>query len=327
MLWHDSTGAMGWSTSGRRAHYLHIGRIAALWRHTILPFLGVLIVGAISLASSAQIGNRRMMPAIRQVDHILVQTDDPQNLFDFLTDTLQLPVAWPISGDSGYTSCGVGVGNVNLELFRRAAREDSPRAIRPAARFAGFAFEPHPLKDSLPQLQSRGISFDRPDPYVSILPNGSQGALWTTVVLPQFSRPNLSIFLFEYSRAFLNVDVRRKAMAGQLVLNKGGPLGIQAIKEIILGTGDMELDKSLWRKLFAPVPPTASGVWQPGNGPAIHLVQSATERIQRISLKVGALGRAKAFLTERHLLGRVSNQEISIHPAKIQGLNISLVEK
>jgi hypothetical protein len=63
---------------------------------------------------------QRTTPVIRQVDHILIESGDPKALFSFFADTLQLPIAWPISENQGYTTGGVGAGNVNLELFRYA---------------------------------------------------------------------------------------------------------------------------------------------------------------------------------------------------------------
>ena len=52
---------------------------------------------------------------IRRIDHIMVRTDTPANLYSFLTETLRLPVAWPLATRGGVTSGGVGFGNVNVE--------------------------------------------------------------------------------------------------------------------------------------------------------------------------------------------------------------------
>lgn len=67
-----------------------------------------------------QTGKQEMKPIIRQVDHILIQASEPRDLFDFFAETLQLPVAWPIADYSGFTSGGVGAGNVNIEVVRLA---------------------------------------------------------------------------------------------------------------------------------------------------------------------------------------------------------------
>ena len=251
-------------------------------------------------------------PVVRQVDHIVVQSDDPKQLFDLLTGTLRLPVAHPFRNESGEISAGVGAGNISIELFRPA---DAPRTERPRARFTGLALEPYQqLSQILSELQAAGIVCDPPQSYASTLPDGSRGTFWTTVVLPQLSVPGLSVFLSEYNRAFLNVEVRRKQWGGELTLSKGGPLGFESVKEIIVGTGNLEGDREIWQKLLP----------QPGEGPAMRLTKSATEGIQRIVFKVKSLEQAKDYLKAQHWLGVVSQADVGIAASAVQGLSIRL---
>jgi sporulation protein YlmC with PRC-barrel domain len=64
-----------------------------------------------------------------------------------------------------------------------------------------------------------------------------------------------------------------------------------------------------------------------GNGPAVRLVRAARNEIQGFIVAVTSLRTAEVFLRERMLLGTVSDNEITIDPSKIEGLDIRLVEK
>jgi hypothetical protein len=283
----------------------------------------VILTAVIYMGASAQTSRRRG-PIIRQVDHILIESSDPKNLFSFFADTLLFPEAWPIADNQGFISGGLGAGNVNIEFFRYAGQPNAPKRQTARARYAGFAFEPYPLSNSLQELQTAGIPYSSPESYVSTLPEGKQGVAWTTVTLPSFSKPGMSIFLYEYSPAFLKVDIRRKQLGNRLLLNGGGPLAIQSVREIAIEALNFEKSKLEWRQLLGA--PTPSGSWQVGAGPAIRIFQGGADRIQGIIFKVGSIERAKSFLKKRQLLRSVSSREISLIPSKVQGLNIRLTE-
>jgi len=276
----------------------------------------------IALTASAQ-NARRKGPIIRQVDRILVESTDPESLFSFFADTLQLPEAWPLVDNQGFMSGGVGTGNVNIEFFRYAEQSVAAHKVS-EARYAGLAFQPYPLSDALRELQICGIPYDSPEPYISTLPNGSQGALWTTVPLPSFSRPGMTIFLYEYSPAFLRVEARRQQLGNRLALNNGGPLGIQSIREIVVSTKNLETDKAAWEQLLEKK--NLSGNRIVGTGPSIHLISDSRDCISEMIFAVKSLDRAKEFLDKHRLLGTSSSKEISLNSSKLQGLKIRLME-
>ncbi len=68
------------------------------------------------------------------------------------------------------------------------------------------------------------------------------------------------------------------------------------------------------------------GVWQLGNGLVIRLEPSTENIIQALVLKVASIEKAKAFLSERDLMGTITERHVTIAPAKIQGLDIRLVQ-
>ena len=285
------------------------------WAATLSAFL--------CLGAPAQT-ERRKGPIIRQVDHILIESDDPESLFNLFAATLLLPEAWPVTDSQGFVSGGVGAGNTNIEFFRYATQKNAPKRKAAQAHYAGIAFEPYPLSNSLREMQVEGIPYSPPQPYISTLPKGSRGIAWTTVALPSYSKAGMSIFLYEYSLEFLKVDVRRKQLGNRLLLNGGGPLGIQSLREIIIEASSLEKGLSEWRKLLGS--PASSGLWQAGGGPAIRIVKGSQDRIQGMVFRVESLDRAKSYLREKQMLGLETSREASIKPSKVQGLLIRLAE-
>jgi hypothetical protein len=279
----------------------------------------------LTLASiaAAQTGMQKG-PIVRQVDRILIESGSPEALFKFLAADLQMPEAWPLAENRGHISGGLGGGNVTVEIYQNVQRKRVPAQKIALARFAGLALEPYPLEDALLEMKAGGIPYGSPQPTVSTLPDGTRGVVWTTVPLPAFSKSGLSIFLYEYSHAFLKVDVRRKQLGNRLTLNNGGPLGIQSVREVVLSAARFGQERAAWNRLLGPQ--TSSGNWSLGTGPAIRVVSGSQDSIQKLIIQVRSLAQARAFLRKINLLGPASANVASINPSGIQGLSISLVE-
>ena len=137
----------------------------------------------------------------------------------------------------------------------------------------------------------------------------------------------MHVFLSEYSPTYVNVEERRERLRKQLAESRGGPLGVEAVKEVIVGVTNLEAARSLWQKLLDPTPLSSFGTWQVGDGPVIRLVQAKDNTTQGLVIRVTSLQRAKTFLREKGLLGADSEEEATIDPSKIYGLNIRVVGK
>jgi len=265
-------------------------------------------------------------PPVRQVDHIMIKTDDPSKLYAFFIETLELPVAWPLATRRGVTSGGAAFGNANVEAIQ------FPEQKMSRAQLVGFGFEPSPLAECLAQLDRRGIPYGEPRPFVMTEQDGSKKTLFTNVTLQQLSdadRPadaTIHIFLSEYSPTYVNVEQRRERLGKELREKGGGPLGVEAVKEIIIGTRDLDASAKRWGNLLEPTRKSETAFWQVGNGPAIRLVQATENKLQALVISVVSLPRAKAFLQERGMLGSVTKKEVRIDASKIQGIDIRLVE-
>jgi hypothetical protein len=254
-------------------------------------------------------------PIFRQVDHLQIESDDPEGLFNFFSKTLHLPIAWPIANQQGFVSGGVGAGNTTLEIFQYTSQRKAKR-VKPRARFSGIAFEPHPMADALVEMKARGVPFSSPEYQYATLPNGSRGVSLTIVGLPSLSNAGFSIFLYEYSKDFLSVDAIRKQLGNRLALNHGGALGLQSIREITIATSNISKKEAAWKQLLKD--PAIDNLWQVGTGPAIHLIRGGAEDgIQGIVMEVKSL---KAIA--RDLL---SPDGSFLNPTKVQNLNIRLI--
>jgi len=274
---------------------------------------------------AAQVSEPAPLP-VRQIDHIMIRTDEPGQLYAFLAETLRLPVAWPLATRGGVTSGGVGFGNANVEAIQFPGQKPSQALL------VGFGFEPSPLAECLVELNRRGVTHGEPRPFVVTGQDGSRKTLFTNVTLRQFSdadRPSdatMHIFLSEYSPTYVDVEQRRARLHRELRESGGGPLGVRSVKEVIVGATDLNAAEKLWGRLLAPRRPSAPGLWRVGEGPAIRIVQAKDNKLQGIVISVFSLRRAKAFLREKGLLGPVTDREVTIDPSKVQGLNIRLVK-
>jgi len=291
--------------------------------HHPKTFLIALLCVAFSHANSTQ-DERRKGPIIRQVDHVLVESGDPESLFSLFYDTFKLPEAWPLTENQGFISGGVGTANASIRFFRYATQTKRVNRSTAEAHYAGLALQPYPLTEALRELRICGIPYDDPEPYISTLPNGSRGTLWTTVSLPSFSRPGMTVFLYEYGKAFLRVEARRQQLGNRLALNNGGPLGVLSIRQIIISAKNLETDTAAWDELLEKKVLTERHGYE--IGPVIRLTAGSIDQISEIVFKIKSLDRAKAFLKEHKLLGTSSSKEISIKPSKVQGLKIRLME-
>jgi catechol 2,3-dioxygenase-like lactoylglutathione lyase family enzyme len=291
-----------------------------------LSFLAASIVLAVT---DFDLSAQRTVTPIRRIDHIMIRADEPAKIVGFFTEVLRLPVAWPImSPREGVTTGGVGFGNVNVEAIRFPGQKSQAGKDE----LLGFAFEPSPLAECLAELERRGIRYGNPRPLISTGPDGSRRTLWTNVTLPQFSDgeaadATMHVFLSEYSPAHTNVEERRERLRGQLAESGGGPLGVEAVKEVVIGVTDMKVARGLWQKLLDPTPVSGPSMWQVSDGPAIRLVHAKENQAQGLVITVASLARAKTFLRTRGLLGTHSDREATIDPSKIHGLNISVEEK
>jgi hypothetical protein len=293
-------------------------------RGTLIGACFGLIVASAPMESGAQ---DNVAPPVRQIDHIMIRSEEPSSLYGLFVETFELPVAWEMATRGGVISGGVGFGNVNVETIR------FPGQTTKQSLLIGFALEPHPsLSASLAELDRRHIPYGAPRPFVSRNPQGVAKTLWTNVTLARFSDSDspvdarIHIFLSEYSPAYVDVNERRKRLNDALLSDQGGPLGVEYVREVRIGATDLPEGIRQWEELLAPHKEGADGFLPIGNGPAVRLVRAAKNGMQGFVIAVRSLRKAEVFLRDRMLLGAVSDDEVTIDSSKIEGLDIRLVE-
>jgi hypothetical protein len=262
---------------------------------------------------------------VEYIDHIMIRSDNPGELYRFFSETLQLPVAWPLADRGGVVSGGVGFGNVNIEAIKFPNQTSRPAPTH----LVGFAFKPSLLAESLEELDRRGIPYGPPRPFFAVGPDGRRSISFTNVTLQEFSDSDqpadatIQVFLSEYNPAYVDAEQRRDRLRHELATRNGGPLGLIRVEEIVVATADLAVANRAWEKLAAPI--VSGDRWQIGDGPAIRLVPGETNMLQAVVLAVASLAKARAFLKQNELLGTESETQLTIAPSRIRGIDIRLV--
>jgi hypothetical protein len=302
---------------------LRVERVGML---SVMRFYAALIV----IILSRPIQGQELPPApIQYIDHIMIRSDDPNELFALFSQTLQLPIAWPLADRGGVVSGGVGFGNVNIEAIRFPGQINDPTPTH----LVGLALKPLSLGQSLRELERRGIEYGVPRPFVTVSPNGVRTTSFTNVTLPQLSDADqpgdatMQVFLSEYNPVYVDAVARRARLREELAARRGGPLGLVRVQEVIIGAVDVGEANRTWGKLVAPAQPSDVDLWRIGDGPSVRLVQAERDMIQGLILAVAALPPARDFLEAEGLLGFRSETELVIAPARIGGLTIRLVSE
>ncbi|RJP34295.1 MAG: hypothetical protein C4536_02980 [Actinobacteria bacterium] len=261
-------------------------------------------------------------PVVKKVDHITISCTDPAALFDTLTQTLGLPVAWPLSSYPGFTTGGTYCGNVNIETLQFGGSGQASGGTPDFTFIYGIVFESYPLSEVMDEFQQRGADPGDPEDQMRE-ENGQQVKVWTNVTLNGLCTDDYIVYLCEYTQEMEDA-LEQRAQANPVPL---GGIGLVGVKEIVVDSTQPEQTRDLWEMVFAPATMSADGELSFDSGPAILISAGDMDVITGIVLEVEDLQAARDFLAQNGLLGEVSNDRVSIDPEKVQGLSIVLVEK
>jgi hypothetical protein len=231
---------------------------------------------------------------VRQIDHILLKTDDAQRLFAFLTETLQLPVAWPLFTYRGFSSGAAGLGSVNLEVLQPVEGDTPEFARRTGTYPIGLAFEPITVDSAVRELDARAIMHSAP------FEDGINDAIrWTSIDLA--GPPECPVLLL-VKYAF-DQDVRRSQLGAMLAERNGGPLGVDDVAAVEIGASDIVAAAARWSALLRPIDSDDTGTFRFERGPALRLLPADGDAFQRIILRVRSLDAATRALNDIRALG------------------------
>ena len=271
---------------------------------------------------------------IKQVCHIIMrvpEADDARYVMSLFADTLQLPVSWsPSPVWDGRSFAGqVYAGNAPLQVSAALGRP----GIAPGC----IVFEPDSLAATLDELERRGITHGDLGSYAVTDANGQAQTYWTAVELDQLCTPSTGVSLCEYEPAVFrdpahgtpnaeSMAQSREMLKQELDSRNGGPLGVQHVKEVVVGATDLAQSRRLWQRLLDPWQMSDDGVWQVGGGPAIRVVPATEDGMQAWVIKVKSLDQARTFLADHGLLAQDFEDRVTRKIEQFSAFDVQFVE-
>jgi hypothetical protein len=259
----------------------------------------------------AQASRAAAIAFIRQVDHIVIDSDTPEALFHLFSEQLGLPLGFPYKSYGAFSSGGVGFGNVIVEFIHA-------QGLHPG--LAGVAFEPATIEEASSTLDARGVKHDPAKPVYQPDPSGGRRLGWTTMELDLAAD---GFFLCKYN---MSVEPRRARIRQELDARNGGPLGVDSISEVVVGVRDLAAAQNQFSSLLGPPRQGETSLWALGTGPAIRLVTDTQDHLKEVRVKVHSLQTARAYLKEQGLLGADSENELTFNSARLGDINIVLLQ-
>lgn len=220
-----------------------------------------------------------MEPLIDGVDHVYVPMANAEAAFAVLTDRLLLPALWPFRSFGGFSSGGVSVGSIKLEIIE--ANETTPwSTAHEPPQIQGIAFRPHrPIdEDYLGELDERGIPRSAPEYF-----DRDGRPAWTNVYFTDLISATAGAFVCDYHLPESRDIARRRRLLEE---SHGGRLGVIDAVELRIVARDMASARQRWQRLLDPLREDPPGTWRPPVGPAITLVPGGADHVQFLVLAV-----------------------------------------
>ncbi len=246
------------------------------------------------------------------VDHVTTVLDSrtARLVFSALS-RMGLFVVWPYVDYGQFTTGGVRLGNVNLEVIgtdgeaaggtpadgrAQAADGDAdwPRQV--------VTLAPVSLAGLATELDERGVRHGEPEPFA---PAGAD-PLYTTVDLPGLGGAERGVQLCAYP------DGPRTGTVGPRDL-----AGVQQVDRVVVGASDADRARDQWAALLSPDWRESGGAWQPGFGPAVEVRPADADAVLELVVRVGSLATARAAFTAAGLQVTGDLVEIGTLPVRL----------
>lgn len=212
------------------------------------------------------------------VDHVYVPMTEASAAFDVLTSGLGLPTLWPMTSFGSFSSGGVSLGSIKLEIIESNAVTPWCAAHHPP-RIQGIALRPHASVDDgyLTELDERRILHSDPETFER---DGRPG--WTNVYLVDLVGPDAGAFVCDYHLPeSKDLDHRRRVLAERA----GGRLGVFDAVELVIASHDPAAAARRWQRLLRPSG-ASDLAWRLPVGPVIRLVPGEDDRVEQLTLSV-----------------------------------------
>ena len=259
---------------------------------------------------------------VRKIDHVFVPVADPRPLHALFTETLGLPVAWPVMRRGTFTSGAVCLGNANLEFIQADPAVPFLTVVEPLL-VRGIAFEPAIDAGWDAALDVRGLTYAGPIPTEGESIHGGHRLLFTNTIVPGLVDDATATFLCHYhSEEAIRGDAAWRALAD----SGGGVIGVRGLAEVTIGLRPAVAARALWDRFLAPATADKHGAYRFESGPALRIKDSPIDGVAGLWLEVPSLAAARDALRERELLGPMRASGIGLNYARTGGLDVWLTE-
>jgi hypothetical protein len=131
------------------------------------------------------------------------------------------------------------------------------------------------------------------------------------------------LFFIQY---IFDMDERRARFDRILREQKGGPLGIIRVNEVVIATEQLDQVRAQWQALLGPAISRKEDVWVAGDGPRIRLVKMGDPRAGEFVVEIKSLTQATEALRRLRIPSVATKRVIRIAPDALLGLRLLLKE-
>ncbi|MFC2089743.1 hypothetical protein ACFLT1_03125 [Bacteroidota bacterium] len=226
---------------------------------------------------------------INKIEHFYISSPHSEDLYTIFTTEFNLPVVWDYQTFGAFSSGAVTFGNVVFEFVSNSSEQNSV--------YYGIALEPNQTASEVePILDSFNISHGLTEKYPLLIDDGEINVGWTNISLNHMLPDLVNLFLCDYhDREFIKYG--REEAANHLRKIKGGILGIEYLKELVVGTEEPR--RYLNELTKVPGTKNEDNVIIFSEGPDLKLIKSDIPFIGLL-IKVRSIENAKNQL---HILG------------------------
>ena len=201
---------------------------------------------------------------INKIDHFHISSPQSKDLFTLFTTEFNLPVVWDYQTYGSFSSGGVTLGNVVFEFH-----QEEPDQITV---YHGIALEPNQTATEIVHiLDSTDISHGAINRYPLLTEDGKKDIGWTTIYLKNMLPNLVNLFLCDYHDREFVKSLTDPAKNNLRKIN-GGILGIEYLKELVIGTE--EPSKYINELTKVPGTKKEDNVFTFSEGPDLKLIKS-----------------------------------------------------
>jgi hypothetical protein len=213
------------------------------------------------------------------VDHVYVPMTDAAGAFEVLTAGLGLPVLWPLTSFGSFSSGGMSLGSIKLEVIE--SNDVTPWSLAQVpAEIQGIAFRPSGSVDDtyLAELDRRGIPHTAPETFER---DGRPG--WTNVYVTDLVSDRAGGFVCDYHLPeSKDVERRRRLLADC----SGGRLGVLDAAQLVIASPNPQAAGQRWQRLLGAPERGDDLRWRLPPGPTLRVVEGDVECVDHLDLAV-----------------------------------------